>query len=174
MTVETPERPVLTMKRGKDDLFVEPDDSDPQTLMEENHNRLRFANKYFYADPYEGNTKSNDKIGRYNCGRCNQYQDPGDKCLLLDIPKVDSEAGSCQFWEVICAGDPELVLNRSTPEQSNYGVAENGVGFGCQRCPFASKSERGPDSLGRSMWCGLGAFRIFPTACCALNGAKTI
>ena len=156
---------------GEYDLFVEPTNSDTKTLIEENHNRLRFANKVSYADQYVGNGMTYDDKGRYNCGRCNQVQ--GGACLWVDIPSVDLEAGSCKDFENICAGDPELVLNRVSPDQAVYGVAKNGVGFGCHRCPYASKSKRGPDSLGRDLWCGYGAFRVFPNACCALNGAPT-
>jgi hypothetical protein len=169
-----PQRPVIEMERDDNGLFIEPEDSNPETLIQENHNRLRAANKANYADEFVGNAMTFDPAGRYNCSRCNQYQDPGNKCLWIDIKKVDGEAGSCRNWENICAGDPEMPLNRQTPEQNSFGVAENGVGFGCHRCPFQSASKRGPDSLGRPLWCGIWACRVTPRACCEDNGAKTL
>jgi hypothetical protein len=63
-----------------------------------------------------------------------------------------------------------MVLHEKTPEVASYGVAQNGVGFGCHRCPYASRAIQ-PDSRGRDLYCGKGDFRTYGTACCALNGA---
>jgi len=163
--------PVTVLKRDANNLFVEPKDEDIETLIQESHNRDRFAAKVNYADQWTGNPNSLDKAGNYNCKSCNQYRDPGDKCLWVDIKKVDGKAGSCRNWEMINAGDPEIVANRESVDVASYGVAENGEGFGCHRCPYSSRSVRGPDSQGRALWCGYGAFRVQPNACCALNGA---
>ena len=165
-------RPIVEPKRGPDGLILEPDDSDPATLIEENHNRLRFAKKANYADGYVGDGNTYDAAGRYNCGACNQAD--GAACLFWDIDNLDLEAGSCRSWEVICAGDPEMRLQLPDEGAASYGVAANGVGFGCARCPWSSKSKRGPDSLGRTLWCGEGGFRVFETACCEFNGAELV
>ena len=109
-----------------------------------------------------------DEQGDYNCGRCNQAN--GYKCLLVDITEIDREAGSCGDWEILCAGDPEMKLNEKSVDAAGYGIAANGKGFGCHRCPFASRAFS-PDSRGRDLYCGKGDFRVFFNACCVLNGA---
>lgn len=172
-----PVRPIEDPPRDDDGMIIEPEDSEPETLIQENHARERFAKKADYADGYAGDGRTYDKNGRYNCGACNQTD--GAKCLWVGDSegnplRVDREAGSCAKWEVICAGDPERVLNRASIDSVAYGVAANGVGFGCVRCPFQKKSKRGADSLGRALWCGEGGFRVFPTACCEYNGAKVL
>jgi hypothetical protein len=63
-----------------------------------------------------------------------------------------------------------MVLHEISPDVGSYGVAANGKGFGCHRCPFASKAFS-PDSAGRDLYCGKGDFRVYGNACCALNGA---
>jgi hypothetical protein len=156
----------------RNDLIVEPTDSREDTLIAEGHARERFANKLNYADPFIGNGRTFDPDGRYNCGRCNQAD--GNKCLFVQINNLNLEAGSCRLWEDICAGDPEVRLQVVDVDQASYGVAANGVGFGCHRCPFSSKSKRGPDNQGRSLWCGKGGFRVFPNACCEINGAPVV
>lgn len=173
----TPVRPIEDPPRDDDGMIIEPADSDPETLVQENHARERFAKKADYADGYAGDGRTYDKNGRYNCGACNQADD--HICLWVGDQDgnplgIDREAGSCAKWEVICAGDPERMLNRATVASVSYGVAANGVGFGCARCPFQKKSKRGADSLGRTLWCGEGGFRVFPTACCEFNGAKVL
>ncbi len=157
----------------KDGLFVQPKKTGPERELVENHNRLSFANKFHFADPFTGLTRTFDPIGRYNCGRCNQAD--GKKCLEVSGITIDLEAGSCQDWENLCAGDPEVKLTLvkcTDANKSNYGVAKNGVGFGCIRCPYGSKAYE-PDSQGRTMYCGKGDFRTFDMACCSLNGAET-
>jgi len=169
--VAIPVRDILRPKRGKDGLFIEPRDYSAEREVEENHNRERFANHFKFADPYTGNTRTYDEKGDYNCGRCNQAD--GDQCLLVDIKYINRDAGSCGDWEDICAGDPEMLLHEKSVESAGYGVAENGVGFGCHRCPYASRATT-PDSKGRELYCGKGDFRTFGNACCGINGAPTV
>jgi hypothetical protein len=161
-------RSITKITRKPDGLIQQPSDVGPEREVIESHNRERFANHFKYADPYAGNTRTFDEKGNYNCGACNQAE--GNKCLLVKIPTIDLKAGSCGDWENLCAGDPEMQLNEKTPEVASYGIAANGVGFGCHRCPYASKAVA-PDSRGRTLYCGKGDFRVFPLACCALNGA---
>lgn len=163
-----PVREIVDPSRGKDDLFIQPKASGPQREVIEQHNRDRFASHFKFADPFTGNTRTYDERGNYNCGRCNQAD--GNECLLLKIPRIDRKAGSCGDWEITCAGDPEMVLHEKTPEVAGYGVAKNGVGFGCRRCPFAERAFQ-PDSRGRELYCSKGDFRTFGLACCSLNGA---
>src|SRR6266481_2119677 len=158
-------RKILDPERLKDGLIKQPNEVGPDREVIEGHNRERFANHFKYADPYSGNTRTFDPKGNYNCGACNQAD--GDKCLLLKIKKIDRKAGSCGDWENLCAGDPEMVLHEKPPEVASYGVAQNGAGFGCHRCPYASKAVA-PDSKGRKLYCGKGDFRVFEDACCAL------
>jgi hypothetical protein len=165
-------RPVVNLPSDADGMFVEPEELTPDVEMSLAHNRERFANHFNYADNLgAGNQNSYDERGDYNCGRCNQAQ--GDKCLLLDIRRIDRTAGSCEDWEKMRLGDPEMRLDRKSPDVANYGVAENGIGFGCARCPY-SRQAKNTDSEGRSHWCGEGGFHIIPTACCTANGAPTV
>lgn len=152
----------------KDGLFIQPKLNGPKREFEENHHRQIFANHFKFADMYTGNTRTYDEEGRYNCGRCNQ----ADKtiCLLVAIKKIDLDAGSCGDWENQCAGDPEIKLQSKSIDGAGYGIAENGKGFGCQRCPYASAAFQS-DSMGRELYCGKGDFRTYSTACCVLNGA---
>jgi hypothetical protein len=163
-----PRRPIDTPKIGPDGLFVQPSDVSAARELVEQHNRDRFGAHFKYADPFTGNTRTYDEAGNYNCGQCNMAE--GSKCLLVKIAAIDLDAGSCGDWEVTCAGDPEMNLRLKAPEVAGYGVAKNGQGFGCHRCPYASAARR-PDSRGRSLYCGKGDFRAFPNACCVLNGA---
>lgn len=158
--------------KGPDGLFVEIDDNTPDREVTEQHNRDRFAGHFKFADPFTGNTRTYDEVGDYNCGRCNQAEGTG--CLLVNV-KINRRAGSCGDWENLCAGDPEMkgLPHKKTAETSGYGVAKNGVGFGCHRCPFAVRAHR-PDSRGRPLYCRLGDFRTFGTACCVLNGAPVV
>ncbi len=66
-----------------------------------------------------------------------------------------------------------MVLNEIPPDVGSYGEALNGKGFGCHRCPFSSKAIA-PDSAGRTLYCGKGDFRVYPNACCAINGAPVV
>lgn len=166
-----PVRRIVTPKRGKDGLFEQTADISPERETIEQKNRNRFAEHFKFADPYTGNTRTNDELGNYNCGRCNQAD--GNGCLLIKIGKIDRKAGSCGHWENLCAGDAEMELKEMSPEVASYGVARNGVGFGCRRCPFASDAIS-PDSRGRDLFCGKGDFRVFGNSCCALNGAPTV
>jgi len=164
-------RQILTPKVGSDGLFVQPRDGSAQREVIERHNRERFAEHFKYADPWAGNPRTYDADGDYLCGECNQAD--GTKCLLVKIKRISREAGSCAHWEDLCAGDPEIPLHQLTPETASYGVSKSGEGFGCKRCPYASKAYY-LDSRGRSLYCGKGDFRVLPTACCALNGAPVI
>ncbi len=169
---EAPVRLIRNPPKGDDGLTIQPHDFSPEREIVEQENRNRFAGHFKFADMYTGATRTYDEIGRYNCGNCNQYFGK-DKCLLVDIPKVDFEAGSCGDWENICASDPEMRLGLKSVESAGYGVAKNGIGFGCIRCPFASTAFKA-DSRGRGMYCGKGDFRTYATACCALNGAPVV
>jgi len=71
---------------------------------------------------------------------------------LVKIKRISREAGSCAHWEDLCAGDPEIPLHQLTPETASYGVSKSGEGFGCKRCPYASKAYY-LDSRGRSSLC---------------------
>lgn len=167
----TKQRPIINLPRDGKGLFIEPDELTPDVERVLRHNRDRFATHANYADNLgAGNQHTYDERGDYNCGRCNQVQ--GDRCLLLDIPRIDRVAGSCEDWERITLDDAEMELYRKPPDVANYGVAANGVGFGCHRCPF-SKQAKNTDSEGRTSWCGYGGFHIVPNACCTLNGAET-
>jgi hypothetical protein len=164
-------REIITPERDDDGLFVQPDDESPERETVEQHNRDRFANHFKYADVFTGLTRTFDDKGDYNCGRCNMAN--GDKCLLVGSLTIDRDAGSCGDWENRCAGDAEMPLGDKTIETAGYGVAANGKGFGCHRCPFASKAHN-PDSRGRDLYCGKGDMRVFAMACCGLNGAETL
>ena len=164
------ERPIIAFPRDSAGLLIEPDELSPQTQMTIDHNRERFAKHYNYADEIYGDENSYDLQGDYNCGRCNQAD--GEKCLLVKIAKIDRTAGSCRQWESVREGDPEMPLFRESPDLAAYGVAVNGEGFGCKRCPY-SKPAKNKDDQGRRHWCGYGGFHQTPTACCALNGAET-
>src|SRR5579872_1822182 len=102
------ERKIVTPLRGKGGLFVQTARVGADREVEENHHRQAFANHFNFADPFTGNTRTFDELGRYNCGRCNQ-EDAGG-CLLLAIRAVNGECGSCEDWENLCAGDPEMRL----------------------------------------------------------------
>ena len=165
------ERRIVNPKRGPDGLFVQPHDSSPERERDEQHNRDRFASHLKYADPFTGLSRTFDDAGDYNCGRCNQAD--GISCLLLKVRQIDREAGSCGDWENLCAGDPEMVLHLKSIEAAGYAIAENGVGWGCHRCPFASPAHQ-PDSRGRQLYCGKMDARVFWNACCNINGAKSL
>jgi hypothetical protein len=161
-------RELKRLPRGRDGLFIQPDDNSPKREVVENKHRMSFANHFNFADMFTGNTRTYDEEGRYNCGRCNQSQ--GNKCALLAITRVSKEAGSCEDWENQDASDSEVWYQEKSIEEAGYAEAKNGIGFGCLRCPFASPAHE-PDSRGRGLYCGKGDFRTFSTACCALNGA---
>lgn len=165
-----PVRKIVNPKRKLGGDFVQPEDFSAEREVEENKNRIRYASHFNFADPYTGNTRTFDSQGDYNCGRCNQEDD--GFCLLLAEPKIDEAAGSCEDWENVCAGDPEMVLHRKSRAAAVYGVAKNGKGFGCHRCGHATRALR-PDSRGRDMYCGDGDFRTFGSACCSRNSAPT-
>lgn len=160
----TPARPVDALPRDAAGLFIEPDKPDWGMLT---HNRERAIHHFNYADEFCGNRHSFDPEGNYNCGRCNMAE--GNGCLLLDIRSVDMTAGSCEDWESIRADDPELQMHRKKPAVANYGVAKNGTGFGCHRCPYAMKAKN-TDNMGRSLWCGELGCHVQPNACCTNNG----
>lgn len=164
-------REIVRPKRGADGLIEQPDDVGAAREKVEFKWRMTFVNHLKYADDAVGDHRTFDPKGNYNCGRCNQADD--DRCLLLDIPKIDRAAGSCSDWEDLCAADTEQVLHVKSPDGAAYGVAANGKGFGCHRCPYASKA-KAADSKGRDLYCGKGGFRVQWNACCAINGAKTV
>jgi hypothetical protein len=168
---ETKARIILTPKIGDDGLFVQPSDTSPGRETVEQHNRDAAAAHFKYADPFTGLTRTFDDRGDYNCGRCNQAEK--SKCLLVSPLTIDRDAGSCGDWENLCAGDAEMRRPYKTVETAGYGVAENGKGFGCHRCPFASRAIA-PDSRGRDLYCGKLDFRAFANACCVLNGAEVL
>jgi hypothetical protein len=164
-------RLIVTPPRGKDGLFIQTHDFSPERETVEQHNRDRFAAHFHYADPYTGLTRTMDWEGNYQCGDCNQHY--GNKCLLVTVEKLDLEAGSCDHWEDECAGDAEIKLELLTPEKGGYAISANGEGFGCHRCPYASKAIQ-KDSRDRTLYCGKGDMRVFVDACCGLNGAKEV
>jgi hypothetical protein len=173
-----PVRKVVILKRGIDGLFVQPSTVGPEYEFEESHRRMSFAEGYKYADETTGNTRTFDPKGNNVCGACNKAD--GEYCLFVcedDKPlvsiEIDRKAGSCAYWEDTCAGDPELKNPLKPRSVAVYGVAKNGEGFGCHRCPFASKAIA-PDSRGRTLYCGKGSFRVAWNACCELNGAPTV
>lgn len=170
-----PVRKIVKLPRGSDGLFTQPPDTGPKYELEEGHRRVGFAEVFHYADQTTGNPRTFDPKGNYNCGACNKAYKDGDEeeCLLVKPDDINFKAGSCQHWENLCAGDPELENNVQPKTVAVYGQARNGVGFGCHRCPFASKAYM-PDSRGRNLFCGKGCFRVPPNACCALNGAPTV
>ncbi len=168
---ETPVRLVETPPRGANGLFVQSGEVGPERELIEAHHRAFLASHFKYADETTGVARTYDPDGDYNCGRCNQAD--GDKCLLVKITKIDRKAGSCGQWEDTCAGDPEMVTRYMSPDVAVYGVAKNGKGFGCHRCPYASAAIA-PDSRGRSLYCGKGDCRVSNDACCALNGAPVL
>ena len=163
-------RPIISFARDRSGLFIEPDDLSPDMQRTLDHNRERFTKHFNYADEYVGEQTSYDSQGDYNCGRCNQAEDT--ECLLLKIKWVDRGAGSCRHWESIRQGDAEMRLYRDSPDAAVYGVAANGKGFGCARCPY-SRPAKNTDDRGRIHWCGFGGFHQTPSACCSLNGAET-
>ncbi len=174
----TTKRLVIAPKVNSKGLFTEPpcgDDNDSRAEREmvERINRLNFTAHFHYEDPFARvmPTKTFDHSGNYRCGDCNK-QDGDDDCLLIPID-VDLQAGSCAHWEIKCASDREIDLSQIgvTAEDVGYGVAKNGEGFGCKRCPYASIAKE-IDSVGRTLYCGKGDFRVLPNACCALNGAE--
>jgi hypothetical protein len=168
---DIPDREIVRPPVGDDGLFVQPDDVSPERETVEQHNRDRFANHFHYADPFTGVTRTFDEKGDYNCGRCNMAD--WSKCLLVALKAIDPDAGSCGDWEDRCAGDSEMPLGLKTVETAGYGIAENGKGFGCARCPYAGKA-KSPDSRGRDLYCGKGDMRVFAMACCGLNGAPVV
>ena len=164
------DRQIVNLPCGKDDLFTEPAMTPTNQKMFD-HNRERFEKHFNYADPFSESQKTYDQRGNYNCGRCNQAD--GNNCLLLKLKYINRKAGSCGDWERIEVSDPELRLKRKDAAAAVYGVAKNGEGFGCHRCPF-SKLAKNKDNKGRTHWCGYGAFHNTSNACCSLNGAATV
>jgi hypothetical protein len=170
-------RIIVDLPKGKDGLFIQPKPETDEIKkakreMEERLNRMMFAQVFNYGEPtdFALNPQTFDEKGNYNCGACNkQYEDVG--CTLISIG-VDLKAGSCKYWEVRRACDRELVVHGTySPDDAGYGVAANGEGFGCQRCPYHSAAGE-VDSQGRDQYCGKGDFKVFWNACCALNGAE--
>ncbi len=168
---KAPKRPIQDFPRDAKGLFIQPDTLTPKLAIQIEHNRERMAKKWEYADEFTGDTKTYDPKGNYICGDCNQAQ--GTKCEFVKPASINRKAGSCGKFEIICSGDPELRANRMPKAVANYGVAANGEGFGCKRCPFA-KPTKWADSRNRPYWCGLGASTVMKNSCCTLNGAATI
>lgn len=143
--------------------------------MQEALNRKMFAEVFDYGEPGDMALRpaTFDEKGNYVCPDCNKDYDNG-RCTLINI-NVDV-VGSCRKWEKRRACDQELNVapnpNAMTPELAAYGIAANGEGFGCHRCPFQEKAYE-PDSLGRDRYCMQGDFRIPWNSCCAINGATT-
>lgn len=168
---KAPKRPIQDFPRDSKGLFIQPDALTAKLALQIEHNRDRMAKKWEYADEFTGDTKTYDPTGNYKCGTCNQAQ--GSICEFVKPSRINRQAGSCGKYEIICAGDPELRANRMPKSVANYGVAANGEGFGCKRCPFA-KPTKWADSRNRPFWCGLGASTVMRNSCCTLNGAPTI
>src|SRR5579863_4694222 len=118
------ERNVLKPPRGKDGLFIQPNDVSPKRENEEEKNRMRFAGHFKFADMYVGDGHTYDEEGRYNCGRCNQAYEGA--CLLVKVKRIDKEAGSCGDWENRFAGDPEMLLKEKSIDFAGYAIAKNG------------------------------------------------
>lgn len=156
-----PVLPEDVFKKGQDGLFLEPEDPPWEQII---NNRHEAAEHFNYADTMAGDEDSFDPTGRYNCGGCNYAR--GTRCLLLNIKSVDLEAGSCEDWEK--PEDEEIIVQgRKDPKIANYGVAKNGEGFGCTRCPYSSPTQR--NGL---VWCGLLAFYAAENGCCTANGVE--
>jgi len=177
--LEASVRVIRNPPRDKDGLCLQPDDASAEREVIMNENRQRFAGHFKYADMYVGIGRTHDEQTRYNCGRCNQ--EAKTKCQLLyettkgvpfQLTPEALQAGSCGDWENKCAGDPEMRLALKSLESAGFGIALNGIGFSCGRCPFAEAARR-PDSRGRGGYCRLGDFTTFYSACCVLNGAPT-
>jgi len=172
-----PRRKVISPPRDENGLFIQPRDVGPEREQLEHLNRLNFAEHFHYADETTGNTRTFDPEGNYVCGGCNKKALATDgfglddkDCLLIPID-VDPKAGSCEHWENTCAGDREINLRGIISAlEAVYGIAKNGKGFGCHRCPFQEKAFAA-DSRGRDRYCRKGDFRVPWNACCALNGA---
>jgi hypothetical protein len=159
---------------GEDGLFDQPSDDGPERESIEAKHREFLARHFFYAEPDVGNTKSFDQTGDYKCGACAFVNQAKDDCALVKLKSLDPNAGSCKHWEGSKADDNDLPPTRFIDgEDAAYGVAKNGEGFGCFRCPFASKANK-PDSKGRTLYCGKADCRVLKNACCALNGAEVI
>lgn len=171
-----PVRKVSTAPRADDGdrLFLQPSaDGSACACREadEAAHRRFFAANFNYADAHTGDACTYDHTGRYNCGAC-LLATGDDDCLVLDI-NVDNDAGSCRYWAHADGGRTVLDMAGVTdPASAAYGVATNGVGFGCGRCPYAEPATVA-DSRGRELYCGKGDFRVTGNACCALNGAAT-
>jgi len=169
-------RTVTTPTRGPDGLCIQPDDFSPDREKYENHQRLAAANELDYADKYTGNPRTVDDDGDYVCGDCNKEE--GGKCLRVvqsdgRTPiRLKLDADSCRHYENKCAGDPEAWGLWSSIGLAAFARSAVG-GWGCKRCPFGVPSKR-PDSVGRPLYCRKIDARVFPTACCAINGAKSV
>ena len=178
--VDTAPRLIVRPPRDEQGLFVQPkpqpsDAAKAKREMQERLNRMMFAEVFKYADKWTGNTATFHEEGNYNCGDCNKQYAKAN-CTLIPIA-VDKPAGSCQYFEIRRACDQELDVapnpEAMTAELAMYGVAKNGEGFGCHRCPYSEKAYEA-DSLGRDHYCKQGDFRIPGNACCALNGAPLV
>ncbi len=163
-------RKIVRTPRGADGLFIQPKELGPGRELVEQHHRQTAAFHGDYADRVCGRPATYDPKGNYRCGDCNMAD--GNKCLLVSVPKIDREAGSCRGFENKFAGDPEQPLKALSISLAAYGVAEDGQGFGCHRCPYAEKAHA-PDSIGRSLYCKVWECRVEPNACCAVNGNPT-
>lgn len=176
-------RIVYVPEMGDNGLFVEPsignsNEKRAEREMQENLNRMEFVNHFHYEDPHTPHLGATtfDAEGNYECGDCNHQYDGviKDGCTFIPIV-VDLKAGSCKHYAEKGAGVREIDLSQigHTAESSAYGVAKNGIGFGCHRCPYASEAKEA-DSFGRDKYCGKGDFRVFWNACCELNGAEVV
>jgi hypothetical protein len=168
-------REIQDWPRDEDDAYIQPEKNSPLLEVTMNHNRMRYANQFNFADLWGfGSPHNYDHDGNYVCGTCNQIE-AGDCELIEDIDAddIDPKASSCRHYEIICAGDPEVRLKRTTKAAALFGTAKNGEGFGCERCHWYRES-KWKDSVGREGWCGNGYFTTDEKACCALNDAETI
>lgn len=170
-------RPVETWERGSDFLVIQSPEDDPEVRRKEIHRREAMSAELNYADETAGISKTFDREGRYNCGRCNKAYE--GKCLVVTQSdgktaiKVDLEAGSCRYWERICAGDAEAWRLYASIDLAAYAIAANGVGWGCARCRWARLAYE-PDDMGRALYCTKGNARVDAMGCCAINGATVV
>ncbi len=176
-------RPIISYDKDAQGMFIQPDQLTPMLAVEIEHNRMRMAKKWDYADTLCGDAHTYHDEGNYNCGDCNQEQD-GICELVYDDDKegsdkiqpplvVDKKFGSCGKFEVIDSADPELKGNRLPASVANYGVRKDGAKdhvFGCHEC-WKKTATKWAVENDRVYWCGEGATTVQAKACCTLNGA---
>jgi hypothetical protein len=165
----------------KTGLFIDPG-PDGYNEQQEEHNRQTAMVMAFYAE--FGPTF--DPLGRYLCGGvkgdgkggCNKFRPTPEEvrgnCTGVGegTKDISGDEGSCQFFEIYRLGDHELqypVKTRWSKSDAGYGERPKpGKGFGCWQCGLQSVA-KGPDSMGRTLWCGQHAMHVTEKACCEKN-----